>query len=168
MHRLKSGNVEFRCIRACTLIIFVKASIYAYNISEWSLKTNLCISCRIAIDVVEDDPAELEPWRCWDGEVGELPWCPTTALGTDPTSDIDMIPAPTEPGLVPGFTRTPPPGLGGPPPPKNDDKEAEEEWGEAPGWWAMPTPDAANCEGDGRSIVLKRLFIYNQYLDWYS
>ena len=44
-----------------------------------------------------DDPG-LDPWRCCDGDVGE-PWA--TMFGPGPTSDIDIIPALTDPGLAP-------------------------------------------------------------------
>ena len=103
----------------------------------------------MAIDVLEDDP-ELEPWRCCDGDVGE-PWA--TIFVPGPPKDIDIIPAPTEPGLAPfpwfamGAML---PWLG--PPPKKDESEADEEWGDAPGWCTIPTPGPASCEGDGRSI----------------
>ena len=94
------------------------------------IPTHLWISWRIAID--EDDDPELEPWRCWDGEVGE-PW--PTIFGPGPTIDIDIIPALTVPGLVPlaGLIKGPPPPVFGPPP-RKDERDAEEEWGDTPGW----------------------------------
>ena len=108
----------------------------------------LWISWRIAIEVL-DDP-EFDPWRCWDGDVGEP--C-ATILVPGPTRDMDMIPAPTDPGLAPlPWLATGPIATWFGPPPKNEESEAEEECGDAPGWWTMPTPGPAICEGDGRSI----------------
>ena len=109
----------------------------------------------MAIDV-DDDP-ELEPWRCWDGEVGE-PW--PAILGPEAINDIVIIPALTVPGLVPlaGLTKGPPPPVFGPPP-KKDERDADEEWGDAPGWCTIPAPDPTSWEGDGRSISFRKMRI---------
>ena len=108
----------------------------------------LCISWRMATEVWADP--EFDPWRCCDGDVGD-PWA--TILVPGPTKDMDMIPAPTDPGLAPlPWLATGPIATWFGTPPKNEESEAEEECGDAPGWWTMPTPGPAICEGDGRSI----------------
>ena len=66
-------------------------------------------------------------------------------FGPEAINDIDINPALTVPGLVPlgGLTIGPPPPVFGPPP-RKDERDAEEDWGDAPVWCTIPTPDPTN------------------------